>query len=1162
MRAIILQLTCLMMAGISLAQAEFYMSNQTVDDCKGILYDSENGDISGNYDHNENYTFTICIPGTQTIVMEFYEFCTEEMFDFITIYDGPDTMSTIIFGPHSGEIEPPLITAYSGCLTINFTSDPNVACTGWEAEWWVDVIEPLPPNILPITNLPCESTSMTVTFDEQIPCDSIYVSAFSILGPQIPGVVSVSPNPCSGGTTNSAIINFTEPLAVSGNYQVTFVSYKVDECGEVHELISTGNFSIIDCPLFVSLDTENDEICEGDCTTITSFVSGGLAGTYSYTWSPVNSNSDSVVVCPTTTTSYTLLVSDANGSTAEDVITITVLASPAIDGGDITVCQTDDPFFLSAMPPGGEWVGDGVIDENTGEYDPGLVLNASDVVTYTDLNGCSSSINVSLIELDPGTDDAACPGSLPFFVSGGNPVGGTWSGPNIQSDGLFTPPPTTGSFEVTYTHPNGCSGSKFINIDTITMPLIDSICQSDLPFAIPVIPFGGEWSGSGIVDIDFGMFDPDSANIGNNVLVYNINGCSDSLTIFVKEIDAGYSFSACPEEIPFNIPGNWSPAGGVWQGVGIIDSATGLYDPSLLPNGSIDTLYYTANGCTDIIGAFIRQTEIQVDNLIFCLDDDPFVLNRQNTGRRPWGGIWSGPGVFNIGGNNWAFDPATAGVGQHVLYYEANTCIDSMSLEVFAIPIINNETICVAESPIALSANPPNGYWSGVGIINGDGGIFDPAVAGVGNHTVYFESNEGCDAQGTVTVIPFEEAIFGNLDSFYCFKDTIIDIMASPPGGQLLIDGVAAIQFNPASIGPGNHIIEYSLGQGACFSSSEVEIEIGLPVSISLPFGQDSICYGENISISALGSGGINPSSYTYTWNQGLGFGSTHFVNPLNTTTYSVLVEDGCSEPASANLTVFVHPQILTSFTTGEPVCFVDTTWATINASPPAEFDSIWDSDPPTFGPTIESNPVSYNVSVTNVETNCSVESSITLPGFNPIRANFGISPNVDCISSFEPEVELLDFSVGGINGYWDFGDGSPTESYNLGENLSHVFPDSGVFTILLHIENEGFCESEYELEVCVKPEHTLFAPNAFTPNYDGKNDFFQFKGIGIDKISFQIYNRWGQIVYEGKDIDDVWDGKYKNKIVPPGVFTFLAKYTTIYNPNTQFKKGFVTVVY
>ena len=53
------------------AQVTYNMSNLTVDDCEGILLDSENGDIGGTYDHNENYTFSICIPGNGDIIMDF-----------------------------------------------------------------------------------------------------------------------------------------------------------------------------------------------------------------------------------------------------------------------------------------------------------------------------------------------------------------------------------------------------------------------------------------------------------------------------------------------------------------------------------------------------------------------------------------------------------------------------------------------------------------------------------------------------------------------------------------------------------------------------------------------------------------------------------------------------------------------------------------------------------------------------------------------------------------------------------------------------------------------------------------------------------------------------------------------------------------------------------
>ncbi|MEL6842779.1 MAG: hypothetical protein AAFP02_06150, partial [Bacteroidota bacterium] len=63
------------------------MSNLTVDDCKGFLLDSEDGSLAGHYDHDENYTFTICLPGNGTVTLIFSDFCTEVNYDSLRIFD-------------------------------------------------------------------------------------------------------------------------------------------------------------------------------------------------------------------------------------------------------------------------------------------------------------------------------------------------------------------------------------------------------------------------------------------------------------------------------------------------------------------------------------------------------------------------------------------------------------------------------------------------------------------------------------------------------------------------------------------------------------------------------------------------------------------------------------------------------------------------------------------------------------------------------------------------------------------------------------------------------------------------------------------------------------------------------------------------------------------
>jgi gliding motility-associated-like protein len=73
-----------------------------------------------------------------------------------------------------------------------------------------------------------------------------------------------------------------------------------------------------------------------------------------------------------------------------------------------------------------------------------------------------------------------------------------------------------------------------------------------------------------------------------------------------------------------------------------------------------------------------------------------------------------------------------------------------------------------------------------------------------------------------------------------------------------------------------------------------------------------------------------------------------------------------------------------------------------------------------------------------------------------------------------------------------------------------------------------------------------IFIPNTFTPNGDGQNDWFYPQGVGIDKmISFRIYNRWGEMVFENLNAPlnnpaSGWDGRYKGEALSPDTYVYL----------------------
>jgi gliding motility-associated-like protein len=64
--------------------------------------------------------------------------------------------------------------------------------------------------------------------------------------------------------------------------------------------------------------------------------------------------------------------------------------------------------------------------------------------------------------------------------------------------------------------------------------------------------------------------------------------------------------------------------------------------------------------------------------------------------------------------------------------------------------------------------------------------------------------------------------------------------------------------------------------------------------------------------------------------------------------------------------------------------------------------------------------------------------------------------------------------------------------------------------------------------------------PTAFSPNGDGNNDILYVTGWGIKELkSFQIFNRWGQLIYSSSDITEGWNGKYKGSFQNEDVYVY-----------------------
>jgi len=89
---------------------------------------------------------------------------------------------------------------------------------------------------------------------------------------------------------------------------------------------------------------------------------------------------------------------------------------------------------------------------------------------------------------------------------------------------------------------------------------------------------------------------------------------------------------------------------------------------------------------------------------------------------------------------------------------------------------------------------------------------------------------------------------------------------------------------------------------------------------------------------------------------------------------------------------------------------------------------------------------------------------------------------------------------------------------------------------------------------VCTPTPFRLFVPNAFSPNGDGLNDYFLPSGVYIIDYHLQIYNKWGEKLFESDDINQGWDGKYNGRDCMPDNYVY-----SIYSKGTNGKGKLVT---
>ncbi len=129
------------------------------------------------------------------------------------------------------------------------------------------------------------------------------------------------------------------------------------------------------------------------------------------------------------------------------------------------------------------------------------------------------------------------------------------------------------------------------------------------------------------------------------------------------------------------------------------------------------------------------------------------------------------------------------------------------------------------------------------------------------------------------------------------------------------------------------------------------------------------------------------------------------------------------------------------------------------------------------------------------------------------------------------PEVEFTNTSIGANSFHWYFNDGNNvTDSSQISPKHYFNTLEPKQYRVWLAVRNTWGCKDTVNRLVDIGPDYTFYIPNAFTPNGDGINDTFTGTGIGIDKFTLRIFDRWGELIFMTSDINEGWDGRVKGK--------------------------------
>jgi gliding motility-associated-like protein len=339
-----------------------------------------------------------------------------------------------------------------------------------------------------------------------------------------------------------------------------------------------------------------------------------------------------------------------------------------------------------------------------------------------------------------------------------------------------------------------------------------------------------------------------------------------------------------------------------------------------------------------------------------------------------------------------------------------------------------------------------------------------------------------------------------------------------------------------------------------CTHLDSLELTVNPLPMMGLVASSQALCPDETLTLTASGAA-------SYAWSgPGVSPITTNIqsIFPTGSGVFNVIgyTAEGCVDSIQTNFTLYPKPQM--TITPDQEIC--DGQIASITVSGALTYD--W--NPATLNGT--QVYVSPN-STTNYEVigfnqfNCTdtVLSVVTVHP-NPV-ALIGAEPYL--LTSDSPNVTFSNLSTGQLISTWNFGDGTIMEQSNTTFDYQYPY-EEGDYLVELLVESQYGCLDSTTQLIQVKGDVIYYVPNAFTPDGDEHNNMFApvfTSGYIPGSYQFDVYNRWGELIFSSQNPELGWDGYYNFAKCTEGMYAYSIKFVVSSTNELRYISGHVNLL-